>query len=138
MDILRFLHSWVRWIVVVIALIDLVYFAIGWLQSRNYDQIARRMMMAFSMSISIQWLIGLIYLIALGSETGFGVRFYWEHAVTMTIAVFVANVPSILRRRPLTDKQRYLVNVGSIIAVIILVIIGISALPEAIRWRFAA
>ncbi|MEO8392213.1 MAG: hypothetical protein ABI700_04395 [Chloroflexota bacterium] len=138
MDILRFLHTWIRWIVVVIALIDLVYFAIGWLQARAYDQMARRMMLAFSMSISIQWLVGLIYLIALGSVTGFGVRFYWEHAVAMTIAVFVANVPSILRRRPLTDKQRFLVNVGSIIAVIILVIIGISALPEAIRWRFSA
>lgn len=54
----------------------------------------------------------------------------------MTVAVFVANVPNILRRRELNDKQRYLVNLGSVIAVIVLVVIGISLLPEAIRWRF--
>ncbi len=136
MDILRFLHSWVRWLVVLVALIDLVYFAIGWLQGRNYDQLARRLMSIFGMVISIQWLIGVVFLIVLGGQTGFGVRHYWEHLTVMTIAVFVANVPNMLRRRQLADKQRYLVNLITIIAVIVLVIVGISLLPEAICWRF--
>lgn len=136
MDILRFLHSGVRWLVLLVALIDFVYFALGWLQGRNYDQTARRLMSAFGGVISLQWLIGVIFLIVLGAQTGFGVRHYWEHLTVMTVAVFVANLPNILRRRELNDKQRYLVNLGSIIAVIVLVVIGISLLPEAIRWRF--
>ncbi len=136
MDILRVLHSGVRWLVLLIAVIDLVYFAVGWLRERDYDQPARRLMTAFSMLISLQWLIGVVFLIVLGAQTGFGVRHYWEHLTVMTIAVFVANVPNMLRRRELADKQRYLVNFGTVIAVIVLVVIGISLLPEAIRWRF--
>ena len=136
MDIIRFLHSWVRWLVVLVALIDLIYFAIGWLRGRDYDKTARRLMSAFSGIISLQWLLGVVFLVVLGSQTGFGVRHYWEHLTVMTIAVFVSNVPNILRRRELTGAQRYLVNLGSIVAVIILVFIGISLLPEAIRWRF--
>lgn len=136
MDILRFLHSGVRWLVLLVALVDLVYFTLGWLQARNYDQTARRLMSAFGGVISLQWAIGVIFLIVLGEQTGFGVRHYWEHLTVMTFAVFVANVPNILRRRELNDKQRYLVNLGSIVAVIVLIVIGISLLPEAIRWRF--
>lgn len=138
MDIIRLLHSLVRWAVLLVALVGLVYFVIGWLQSRPYDSLAKRLMRGFSMVISVQWLIGLILLIILGSQTGFGVRHYWEHLVTMTIAVAVSNVPTMLRRRELTDKQRYLVNVGVIIAVTVLVVVGIMALPEGIRWRLAA
>lgn len=136
MDILRFLHSGVRWLVLLVALVNLVYFALGWLQGRHYDRTARRLMSAFGGVISLQWLIGVIFLIVLGGQTGLGVRHYWEHLTVMTVAVFVANVPNILRRRELNDKQRYLVNLGSVIAVIVLVVIGISLLPEAIRWRF--
>ena len=112
MDILRFLHSGVRWLVLLIAVIDLVYFVVGWLRGRAYDQPARRLMTAFSILISIQWLIGVVFLIVLGAQTGFGVRHYWEHLTVMTIAVFVANVPNMLRRRTLADRQRYLVNLG--------------------------
>lgn len=135
MDIIRLLHSWVRWIVVIAAVVNLVYFGIFWLRNRQYDETARRFMSAFSMLISVQWLLGLILLLMLGSVTGFGIRHYWEHLTMMTLAVVVANVPAMLRRRELTDSQRYRANVISIIAVIVLVIAGISALPEPIRWR---
>ena len=136
MDILRFLHSGVRWLVLLAALISLAYFALGWLQARQYDGTARRLVSAFAGIISLQWLIGVIFLVVMGSQTGFGIRYYWEHLTMMTIAVFVANLPNILRRRALTDKQRYLVALGSVVASIILVIIGIVVLPEVIRWRF--
>ena len=136
MDILRFLHSWVRWLVVLIALIDFVYLLVGLLQARKYDNIARRLVSAFAGGISLQWLLGLIFLIALGAQTGFGIRHFWEHLTVMTVAVFVSNLPAILRRRELNDRQRYLVGLGSIVAVIVLVVVGISLLPEAIRWRF--
>lgn len=73
MDILRFLHSGVRWLVLLVALVNLVYFALGWLQGRHYDWTARRLMSAFGGVISLQWLIGVIFLIVLGGQTGLGV-----------------------------------------------------------------
>ncbi len=137
MDILRFLHSGVRWLVLLVALIDLVYFALGWLQGRGYDQLARRLISIFGMVISLQWLIGVVFLIVLGGQTGFGVRHYWEHLTVMTIAVFVANLPNMLRRRRIERISSAIWSIwAAIIAVIVLVVIGISLLPEAIRWRF--
>lgn len=136
MDVLRLLHSWVRWLVVAVALVNLVYFVVFWLRNRRYDETARRFMSAFAGLISVQWLLGVILLVVLGSQTGFGIRHYWEHLTMMTLAVFVANVPAMLRRRELTDSQRYRANVVTILVVIVFVIVGIAALPEPIRWRF--
>jgi type IV secretory pathway VirB2 component (pilin) len=136
MDIVRLLHSWVRWLVVLAAVLNIAYFAVAWLRSRPYDATARRVISLFAGLISLQWLLGVILLIVFGSQTGFGVRHYWEHLTMMTLAVFVANGPNMLRRRQLTDAQRALVNVICTLVVIVLVIVGISLLPEAIRWRF--
>jgi hypothetical protein len=135
-DIIRFLHSWVRWLVVLAAVLDIAYFAFCWLRARSYDVTARRLMSLFAGLISLQWLLGVVLLVVFGSQTGFGVRHYWEHLTVMTLAVFIANLPAMLRRRQLTDAQRYLVNVASIVVVIVLVVVGISLLPEPIRWRF--
>lgn len=136
MDIIRFLHSWVRWLVVLAAVLNVAYFAVYWLRARGYGATARRLMSLFAGLISLQWLLGVVLLVVLGAQTGFGVRHYWEHLTAMTLAVFVANLPNMLRRRQLTDAQRYLVNIASIFVVIVLVIVGISLLPEPIRWRF--
>lgn len=136
MDIIRFLHSWVRWLVVLAAVLNLAYFAVYWLRASSYGANARRLMSLFAGLISLQWLLGVLLLVVLGGQTGFGIRHYWEHLTMMTLAVFVANVPTILRRRQLTDRQRYLANIISILVVIVLVIVGISLLPEPIRWRF--
>lgn len=136
MDIIRFLHSWVRWLVVLAAVLDVAYFAVYWLRAGSYGATARRLMNLFAGLITLQWLLGVILLVVLGAQTGFGVPHYWEHLTVMTLAVFVANVPNMLRRRQLTDSQRYLVNVASILVVTVLVIVGIFLLPEPIRWRF--
>jgi hypothetical protein len=135
-DIIRFLHSWVRWLVVLSAVLSVVYFAVYWLRGRSYGTTARRLMSLFAGLISLQWLLGVILLVVLGGQTGFGIRHYWEHLTVMTLAVFAANAPNMLRRRQLTDSQRYLVNVVTIMIVIVLVVVGISLLPEPIRWRF--
>ncbi len=138
LDIVRFLHSWTRWLVLVIAILDLGYFALGYLQSRPYNQFARRLASIFSIGISIQWLLGVILLVVYGSQVGFGFRHFWEHLVVMTLAVAVANAPAMLRRRELADRQRYLVAFLAIIVVFVLVFVGITLLPEGIRWRFYA
>lgn len=136
LDVIRFLHSWTRWLVLLIALTDLAYFAVAYFRQRPYTALARRLASLFSIAISIQWVLGLILLIVLGSQTGFGVRHYWEHLVVMTLAVVASNVPAMLRRRTLPDQRRYLAAFISIVVVFALVFVGITLLPDAIRWRF--
>jgi hypothetical protein len=70
--------------------------------------------------------------------TGFGIRYYWEHLVVMTIAVFVSSLPFRWRRVELASRARYGRLLGAIGATILLVIIGIATLPPVIQWRFFA
>jgi hypothetical protein len=138
MDVLRYLHSWTRWVVVGIALFTVVYFAIRLAARSEFDVLSARLMTAFTGLISLQWLIGIIFLIVLGSETGFGVRHYWEHLVAMTVAVFVASLHFRWRKLTLAPAARYGRLLGLIAATMVLVVIGIAALPPAIQWRFLA
>jgi hypothetical protein len=137
-DVLRYLHSWTRWLVVGIAVVAVVYFAVRLVRRGDFDILSSRLMTAFSGLVSLQWLIGIILLVSLGSMTGFGIRYYWEHLVVMTIAVFVSSLPFRWRRVELASRARYGRLLGAIGATILLVIIGIATLPPVIQWRFFA
>ena len=43
-ELLRFAHSWLRWVVVIVAVVAFIYMLMGVLQSRGYDKAARRVM----------------------------------------------------------------------------------------------
>ncbi len=137
-EVLRYLHSWTRWLVVGIAVVTVVYFAVRLATRGEYDILSARLMTAFSGLISLQWLIGIVFLVTLGSMTGFGIRHYWEHLVTMTIAVGVASMHFRWRRLELAPSARYGRLLGVIAGTILLLIIGIATLPPAIQWRFLA
>jgi hypothetical protein len=134
-DIVQFLHSWARWIVLVVSIIALVYLALRLLSNRDWDAMAARLMSAFSSLVGLQWVLGLVLLVVRGSQTGFGIRHYWEHLVVMTLALVAAHGHFMWRRRELTSRARYTRNLITIIVVLVLVVVGIMALPEAIRWR---
>ncbi|PJF25834.1 MAG: hypothetical protein CUN53_10760, partial [Phototrophicales bacterium] len=106
-EVLRYLHSWTRWLVVGIAVVAVVYFAVRLATRGNFDILSARLMTAFTGLISLQWLIGIVLLVVLGSMTGFGVRHYWEHLVTMTVAVGVASLHFRWRRLELAPTARY-------------------------------
>jgi FtsH-binding integral membrane protein len=132
-DIVQFLHSWTRWIVIVVSIVALVYLVLR--LNRDWDAMAARLMSAFSSLVGLQWALGLVLLIVRGSQTGFNVRHYWEHLFMMTLALIVAHGHYMWRRRELTSRARYTRNLATIIVALILVVIGIMALPEGIRWR---
>lgn len=137
-EVLRYLHSWTRWLVVGIAVATVVYFAVRLATRGDFDILSARLMTAFTGLISLQWLIGIVFLVTLGSMTGFGIRHYWEHLITMTVAVGVASMHFRWRKRELTPAARYGRLLGLIAATILLVIVGIATLPAPIQWRFLA
>jgi multisubunit Na+/H+ antiporter MnhB subunit len=128
-QIFRFLHSWNRWLLIVAAVIALVYFARGWLTSQPWTKFARTLQTIFSSLVDLQWLLGLILLISYGSITGFGIRHYWEHLTVQTIALVVAHLHVRWRKKELEDKTRYQRGF------LILIFVGIMALPAGIQWR---
>ncbi len=115
------LHSGVRWLVVLITVVALIKLILGIVQKQSYDQLTQRIMTAFSMLTSLQWLIGIILLIALGV---FNNGQFWSHAGTMTIAVAVSHLHN--RWKKSEDSVRYRMSLLVVIAVLVLVFIGVA------------
>lgn len=122
---LRHLHAWLRWIVVVLAVVTLLKFVAGLVQGSAYDALAERLMRFFGISLMLQWLVGIVLFIAMGQ---FNVGYRWEHAVTMTIAVGV--VEMLTRRKGAADSVRYRNGVIAIVVALALIYIGVARLPQ--------
>lgn len=134
--IFQFLHSWARWIFLVAAVVALGYFALGWLQKRVWDRRAQLIQTVFTIMMDVQWLLGLLLFIVWGAMTGLGFRYRWEHLFMQTVALVVAHLPMIWRKKELPDATRYQRALLVVVAVLVLIIVGIFTLPGAIQWRF--
>jgi len=128
MDILLAIHSFVRWIIILVAVIVIIKFAIGWAGNSLFKAMDRGLASAFSGLMDLQVTLGLIYLIWNGIVvTGFP-TYRILHGVTMIIAAAVAHLPS--RFKTLNDKLRFQYSFIAVVGSLILVAIGISFLPN--------
>lgn len=127
MPFLLSLHSLVRWIVVLVALVAAVKFTWGWARKANAEKIDRALMSAFSGLVDLQILLGLVLLLMTGDFSLPRI----EHTFTMIVAAVVAHLPMRWRNRADTNVLRN--NVIIVIAVILLVVAGIASLPGN-RW----
>ncbi|MBZ0296206.1 MAG: hypothetical protein K8L99_26845 [Anaerolineae bacterium] len=126
MDLSNFIlqaHSGWRWIVILATVVALAWMLVGLLQQRTYDQMARRIMLIFTISIDIQFLLGIILLLLRISQTGLQ-SVYIEHTVIMLIALVVAHLTS--RWKSAADNLRYRNNLIAIIVVLVLVYVGVA------------
>ncbi len=127
MDFVLGLHSLVRWIIVVIAVAGIVWFALSAMRRVNNPKTNRILMSAFTGFIDLQVLLGLIYILWSGI-TGAGFPLYRiEHAVTMVIAAAVAHLSMRWRKAPVEIQARNYLLI--LIAVLVIVFIGVSLLP---------
>lgn len=130
-SVVRYIHSIVRWVVVAITIVALVKLVAGVVQGSAFDALTQRIMMAFAMGITLQWVVGLVLLISLGSLVGFGVPHFWEHAGTMTVAVALAHMHNRWKNAP--DSTRYRASLAIVVVVLLLVFAGVAMLPQG--WR---
>lgn len=133
-DIARFLHSWVRWVVIAATAVALITMVVGLIQRRSYAASDRRVMTIFSSLFGVQWVLGLVMLVVLGAQTGFGVRHYWEHLIVQTVALGVAHLH--LRWKAAVGYTPFRSNLIVLLAVAALIVVGILTLPQGIQWRF--
>ncbi len=136
MDFLRLLHSWNRWLVLIVAIVALVYFALGLLQKRSWDKNAALLARVFPIIVNIQWLLGVLFLLQTWAQQGGVAPPIWGHALTMTIAGGIAGMTAMWRKRELPDDIRYRNHLLVVIVVLIVIFIGITLLPAFIQWRF--
>jgi len=127
-DVLLTVHSIVRWLVVAVTVVALVWFALRWIGGAAESRADRPLMAAFTGLIDLQTLLGITLLLWLGfAGQGFP-RHRIEHGVTMLIAVVVAHLTVRWRRAPSRLRARN--NVFVILGVLVLIFAGISRLPQ--------
>lgn len=134
--IFQLLHSWTRWIVLVVAIIAVIYFIMGLAQNKPWVKQGQTYLSVFSSLIGLQWILGLILFLLYQIPAGFSIRHQWEHLVTMTIVLAVAHIHYAWRRREMPDANRWRNGLLLIIGTLILIVAGIFVLPAAIQWRF--
>ena len=114
------LHSLVRWVVVVLALVTVGRAFYGWLGGKRWDDLDDRLGLFFSISLDVQVLLGLLLYFALSPTVTAALRDagrlmadvearYWtvEHAVPMLIALVLVHVGRVLIRRAPEGVAKY-------------------------------
>lgn len=133
MTILLTLHSILRWVIVLVALALIIKFALGLIQKQPYDKTARGLVSAFGGLMDTQLLLGTAFFVwsGLAIQGGFALRHRWEHLAMMLVAVIVAHLPAMWKKRD--DQTRYRNGLVAILVSILLVVVGVFALPGN-RW----
>lgn len=124
MNFLLTLHSINRWIIVVVAVIALVKFALGWLGKRDFQRVDQSLMTAYTALLDLQLLLGIVLLIWQGFDASYRI----EHAITMVIAIVLAHLAR--RWRAAEDVIRYRNYFLLIAAGMLLIIAGVTVLPQ--------
>ena len=128
MPVLLTIHSYVRWLIVIVAVIAAVKFAIGWLRGGAFLSMDRGLTSGFSGLIDLQVTLGLVYMIWNGLAVEGFPAFRIEHAITMIIAAVVAHLPA--RWKNMEDKTRFRNSLFIVLDVLIIIFIGVVRLPK--------
>lgn len=129
MNILLTVHSYLRWLILIVALVAAVKFALGWLRGGAFKGMDRGLASGFSGLIDLQVTLGIIYLIWNGlAGEGFPM-FRIEHAIAMIIAAVVAHLP--VRWKDADDKTRFRNSLFVVLDVLIIIFIGLAFLPRS-------
>ncbi len=119
------LHSIVRWLILLVAIIAVVKFAIGWRRGSEFTKMDNGLSAGFSGLMDLQALLGLIVLFGLSSG-GFP-AYRLEHGITMLLAVVVGHLPA--RWKKALPALRFRNSLLCIVGALLLVLAGIARLP---------
>lgn len=138
MKALLYIHSWLRWVIVLVGLIALVIHVLGLVQKKSYNSMSSGLLSAFTGLMDLQMVVGLIQLIAgwqgfVSAGGGFP-RAQVEHAFTMLLAVAAAHV--ITRNKEKPDNIRYRNGVIAILVVAVLLVLATVFVLQGPRWIF--
>ncbi len=129
MGMLMTIHGELRWLVVLAAIIVIIKFLIGWLGKREYASLDQKLLLAFTILLDINVLLGLIILFFGGGFTGPRL----EHATTMILAAIAAHMTAIWRRS--TDSSlKFRNQLLMVVLAVILVIFGVIRLRDGFMF----
>jgi hypothetical protein len=133
------IHSFIRWIAVILGVLATVYAFRGWFGQKAWNTFDNRLGLWFTLSLDIQTLIGLVLYAFLSPITtlafqDFGgamkhaeTRFWAvEHIMMMVIAVILAHVGRVLSKKGKTPLQQHR---GAALLYLVTMIVLFLAIP---------
>lgn len=127
MDTLLMIHAVLRWVILVVAVLAVLKFTLGWLTEAAFKGMDRGLAAGFSSLMDLQAGLGLVYLVWNGlSSEGFP-AFRIFHGIVMILAASLAHLPA--RFKALPDKPRFQYSLFAVLGSLVLVFIGLSFLP---------
>lgn len=137
-QVVLYLHSWLRWGVVLLGALALGRAVYGWARRRDWSQTDRRVQQLFVAVLDSQVLLGLTLYFVLSPLTpksldGFRVamsnsllRFYGiEHAFAMVLALIVAQAASSASRRAGDSTAKHRRWAVGLLIVLLCIVVGI-------------
>lgn len=128
MELLLNIHSFVRWLIVLAALLALAVFGYGWLAKKSFPKLARILPAAYSGLLDTEVLLGFIYFFWTGLAGAGFPRYRIEHLGMMFLAAILAHFPS--RWKKTEDTLRYRNIFFVVIGTLILIYLGVAVLPD--------
>jgi hypothetical protein len=129
MSILLIAHSLLRWLIMLVALVAIVKYLIGWLGKSQFKGMDRGLMSGFSGLMDLQATVGIVLLFWAGfAGAGFPLSRIL-HGVIMIVAAVVAHLAA--RWKNADDVTRFRNTLFTIVSTLVLVFIGISVLSMA-------
>lgn len=141
-QVLFYIHSWLRWIILLAAAAALVRLVAGLAGRRAFNRLTGGLLSAYSGLMDLQALIGMAQLVigwrgfAAASQAAGGPAFplpQIEHLVTMVIAAAVAHLPARWKGQP--DPVRHRNALLALVVSLALIVLGVSRLAGS-RWVF--
>jgi heme/copper-type cytochrome/quinol oxidase subunit 4 len=118
--IFLYLHSYVRWLVVIFALLAVGSSFLGWFGKRPWTAVENRLGLLFTVSFDFQVLLGAILYFFLSPLTTAALRnfgaamkndllrfFSVEHLAIMLVAVVIAHIGRFLSLKASSDQGRF-------------------------------
>jgi hypothetical protein len=118
-DLLHTLHSWTRWLVLILGIYAIVNSYLGWKAGREFFAKDKKINMSFVGSLHLQFLLGIILffqspnvqnaLANMGAAMKDKMLRFWsvEHTTMMVIAIIVAQVGSIVSKKAPSDSLKF-------------------------------
>jgi hypothetical protein len=126
MDFIVGLHSLVRWLVVIAAVIAIIRYVIDLVGKSPDMEMGRKLMMAYTILLDVNVLLGIILLVGRAIGVGQILPVWLEHATTNIVAVVVAHVFAARSRKMADSKRAAQWRLGGAVVSLLIVVAGVA------------
>ena len=126
MDFILGLHSLLRWLVVLAAVVAVARYVIDLVGKSPDTEMSRKLMMVYTILLDVNVLLGLILIIGRATAIGQVLPIWIEHATTNIIAVVIAHIFAARSKKMAEPKRAAKWRLAGVVISILLIVMGVA------------